>query len=105
MQFGFTKAGIAPSLVLSFLGISIFLFYQEMTITSNTYQLPLTFEQILILVQQLPKEEQIKLKQEIDKGINAQEEDLLTVFDRIGKNAQEKGLTEDILQQLLADES
>ncbi|MFO8038284.1 MAG: hypothetical protein R6U67_02420 [Sodalinema sp.] len=76
-----------------------------MTFTSNTYQLPLTFEQILILVQQLPKEEQIKLKQEIDKAINAQEEDLLTVFDRIGKNAQDKGLTEEILQQLLADES
>ncbi|WP_206043974.1 hypothetical protein [Geitlerinema sp. P-1104] len=76
-----------------------------MMITSNTYQLPLTFEQILILVQQLPKEEQIKLKQEIDKGLNAQEENLLMVFDRIGKNAQEKGLTEEILQQLLADES
>ncbi len=76
-----------------------------MMFTSNTYQLPLTFEQILILVQQLPKEEQIKLKQEIDKAINAQEEDLLTVFDRIGKNAQDKGLTEELLQQLLADES
>lgn len=73
--------------------------------TSNTYQLPLTFEQIVILVQQLPKEEQIKLKQEIDKRINSQEEDLLTVFDRIGQNAQRKGLTEEILQQLLADES
>ena len=72
---------------------------------SNTYQLPLTFEQILILVQQLSKEEQIKLKQEIDKQINSQEEDLLTVFDRIGKNAQQRGLTEEILQQLLADES
>ncbi|OAB56612.1 hypothetical protein AY600_04440 [Phormidium willei BDU 130791] len=73
--------------------------------TSNTYQLPLTFEQILILVQQLPKEEQIKLKQEIDKRVNAQEEDLLTVFDRIGKNAQQRGLTEETLQELLADES
>lgn len=73
--------------------------------TSNTYQLPLTFEQILILVQQLPKEEQIKLKQEIDKRINAQEDDLLTVFDRIGKNVQQRGLTEEVLQELLADES
>ncbi|MGL5193341.1 MAG: hypothetical protein ACRC8Y_07025 [Chroococcales cyanobacterium] len=72
---------------------------------SNTYQLPLTFEQILILVQQLPQEEQIKLKQEIDKRINAREEGLLTVLDRIGKNAQQKGLTEEILQELLADES
>ena len=43
--------------------------------TSNTYQLPLTFDKILILVQQLTKEEQIKLKQEIDKRINAQEDD------------------------------
>jgi len=76
-----------------------------MVMTSNTYQLPLTFEQIVILVQQLPKEEQIKIKQEIDKQINSQEEDLLTVFDRIGKDAQQKGLTEEILQQLLADES
>jgi hypothetical protein len=33
------------------------------------------------------------------------EEDLLTVFDRIGKNAQAKGLTEEILEQLLSDES
>lgn len=73
--------------------------------TSNTYQLPLTFEQIVILVQQLPKEEQIKLKEEIDRRINFQEEDLLTVFDQIGKKAQQKGLTEEILQQLLADES
>lgn len=73
--------------------------------TSNIYQLPLTFDQILILVQQLPQEEQIKLKQEIDKRINAQEEDLLTVFDRIGKNAQQRGLTEEVLQKLLADES
>lgn len=73
--------------------------------TFSTYQLPLTFEQILILVQQLSQEEQIKLKQEIDKRINAREEDLLTVFDRIGKNAQKRGLTEEFLQELLADES
>ncbi|WP_228051615.1 hypothetical protein [Sphaerospermopsis aphanizomenoides] len=33
------------------------------------------------------------------------EEDLLTVFDRIGKNAQAKGLTEEIVEELLADES
>ncbi|MCT7958876.1 hypothetical protein [Laspinema palackyanum] len=73
--------------------------------TFSTYQLPLTFEQILILVKQLPQEEQIKLKQEIDKRINAREEDLLTGFDRIGKNAQKRGLTEKFLQELLADES
>ncbi|MDJ1170563.1 hypothetical protein PMG71_14110 [Roseofilum sp. BLCC_M154] len=73
--------------------------------TSNTYQLPLTFEQILILVQQLPQDEQIQLKQEIEKRINFKEKDLLTVFDGIGKNAQQRGLTEEILQELLADES
>lgn len=33
------------------------------------------------------------------------EEDLLTVFDSIGKNAQAKGLTEEIVEELLADES
>ncbi|XVE09428.1 MAG: hypothetical protein HCA05_10350 [Dolichospermum sp. DET68] len=33
------------------------------------------------------------------------EEDLLSVFDRIGENAQAKGLTEEILEQLLSDES
>ncbi|MFN7854581.1 hypothetical protein [Anabaena sp. AL09] len=57
--------------------------------TQKTY--PLTFEQILNLVLQLPAQEQ--------------EEDLLTVFDRIGKNTQSKGLTEEILEELLADES
>jgi len=34
-----------------------------------------------------------------------QEDDLLSVFDRIGKNAQAKGLTDDILEELLVDES
>ena len=57
--------------------------------TQKTY--PLTFEQILNLVLQLPAQEQ--------------EEDLPTVFDRIGRNAQSKGLTEEILEELLADES
>ena len=33
------------------------------------------------------------------------EENLLTVMDRIGKKAQENGLTEEILNNLLADES
>ncbi|MCW9682636.1 hypothetical protein FJR41_017860 [Dolichospermum planctonicum UHCC 0167] len=35
--------------------------------TQQTYQLPLTFEQILNLVLQLPKKEQEKLIQEIKK--------------------------------------
>ena len=72
--------------------------------TQKTY--PLTFEQILNLVLQLPAQEQEEIIQQIK--INSpknQEEDLLTVFDRIGKNAQSKGLTEEILEQLLSDES
>ena len=40
--------------------------------TQNTYQLPLTFEQILTLVRQLPRSEQIKLSQEINKNIERQ---------------------------------
>lgn len=40
--------------------------------TQNTYQLPLTFEQILALVRQLPKSEQIKLTREINQ--NAEEQ-------------------------------
>ena len=40
--------------------------------TQNTYQLPLTFEQILTLVRQLPTSEQIKLSQEINKNIDKQ---------------------------------
>lgn len=40
--------------------------------TQNTYQLPLTFEQILTLVRQLPMLEQIKLSQEINKNIARQ---------------------------------
>lgn len=70
------------------------------------YQLPLTFEQILTLVKQLPKQEQNKLREELDKNPSEnKEDDLLSVFDRIGKNAQGKGLTEEILEELLADES
>ena len=40
--------------------------------TQNTYQLPLSFEQVLTLVRQLPISEQIKLSQEINKNIEAQ---------------------------------
>ena len=42
------------------------------TMTQNTYQLSLTFEQILTLVRQLPTSEQIKLSQEINKNIERQ---------------------------------
>ncbi|MDV3002630.1 MAG: hypothetical protein N5P05_004285 (plasmid) [Chroococcopsis gigantea SAG 12.99] len=74
--------------------------------TQKIYQLPLTFEQILALVLQLPAQEQEKLIQEIKKNpLNKKEEDLLSIFDRIGRNAQAKGLTEETLQELLADES
>ena len=74
--------------------------------TQKIYQLPLTFEQILDLVLQLPAQEQEKLIQEIKKNApNKKEEDLLSLFDRIGRNAQAKGLTEEILEELLADES
>ena len=72
----------------------------------NTYQLTLTFEQILNLVRQLPEQEQENLKQELDKKDSKNKnEDLLSIFDRIGRNAQARGLTEDILEELLADES
>ena len=72
----------------------------------KTDQLPLTFEQILNLVLQLPAQEQEQLIQEIKKtSPNNKDEDLLSVFDRIGRNAQAKGLTEKILEELLVDES
>lgn len=74
--------------------------------TQQTYQLPLTFEQILNLVLQLPKKEQEKLIQEIKKtSLKNEDENLLTVLDKIGRNAQAKGLTAEILEELLADES
>jgi hypothetical protein len=41
----------------------------------------------------------------INLTIETIEDDFLVVFDRIGQEAQEKGLTEEILAGLLADES
>jgi hypothetical protein len=41
----------------------------------------------------------------INLTIETMEEDILTVFNRIGKESQAKGLTEEILEELLADES
>ncbi len=41
----------------------------------------------------------------INITIETMEDDFLTVFDQIGKEAQDKGLTEEILARLLADES
>lgn len=40
--------------------------------TQNTYQLPLTYEQILALVRQLPRSEQIKLTKEINQNMTEQ---------------------------------
>jgi ferritin-like protein len=41
----------------------------------------------------------------INLTIETIEDDVLTVFERIAKEAQAKGLTEEILEELLADES
>ena len=41
----------------------------------------------------------------INLTIETVEDDLLSKFDNIGQTAQEKGLTEEILSELLADES
>lgn len=74
--------------------------------TQKTYPLPLTFDQILNLVLQLPEQEKEELIEQIQKNLPKNKEgDLLTVFDRIGRNAQAKGLTEEILEELLVDES
>jgi hypothetical protein len=83
--------------------------------TVQTYQLSLdlslNFEQILNLVRQLPSVEQEKIRQEIEKGNTDQQSsqhiqnDFSITFAQIGREAQEKGLTEEILVGLLADES
>ena len=41
----------------------------------------------------------------INLTIETVEEDILTIFNRIGKEAKSKGLTEENLEELLADES
>lgn len=41
----------------------------------------------------------------INLTIETLEDDILTVFNQIGKEAQAKGLTKEILEELLADES
>jgi hypothetical protein len=41
----------------------------------------------------------------INITIETIEDDFITLLDRIGKEAQEKGLTEEVLEGLLADES
>jgi hypothetical protein len=41
----------------------------------------------------------------VDVTIETTQDDLLAIMDLIGKEAQENGLTEEILEELLADES
>ncbi len=41
----------------------------------------------------------------VDVTIETTKDDLLAIMDLIGKEAQENGLTEEILEELLADES
>lgn len=48
----------------------------ETTMKQKIYQLPITFEQILNLVLQLPKQEQEKLIQEIEKTSLKNEKDV-----------------------------
>lgn len=49
--------------------------------TSSTYQLSLSFEQILFLVQQLPHEEKRQLSQELEKDLtHSKLTDLLNTF-------------------------
>ncbi len=43
--------------------------------------------------------------QVVNLTIESSEDDLLSLMARIGKKAQENGLTEEILDELLADES
>jgi hypothetical protein len=78
---------------------------------TKIYQLPLDFEQILNLVRQLSPIEKDQIRQELENISGEQpsnqhtKDDFLMIFDRVGKEAQEKGLTEEILAGLLADES
>lgn len=44
-------------------------------------------------------------EQEVNLTIEAASEDILSIMDRVGKKAQDKGLTSDKLAELLADES
>jgi hypothetical protein len=68
-------------------------------------------EQIFNLIQQLSFMEKCQIRQELERESAEQssdqhaQNDFLVTFDQIGKEAQEKGLTEEILAGLLADES
>jgi hypothetical protein len=72
----------------------------------ETTPIKLTFEDLLNLAQQLSRSEKNKLIQELQKNsLTDQEENLIQVCERIGRNAQNRGLTEEKLAELLADES
>lgn len=103
--------------------------------TQATYKLnlslDLTLEQIQEIVLNLPNSEQNKIleviiknrqellnnksptkldlsdsfNREISKTIKENNVDLITVFERISNNARSRGLTEEILEELLSDES
>jgi hypothetical protein len=103
--------------------------------TQATYKLnlslDLTLEQIQEIVLNLPNSEQNKIleviiknrqellnnksttkldlsdsfNREISKTIKENTVDLITVFERISNNARSRGLTEEILEELLSDES
>lgn len=73
---------------------------------TKTFKISLTFEDILNLAQQLSNSEQNILIKELQKNIISDEkESLIDVCERIGRNAQARGLTEEKLAELLADES
>ena len=61
-----------------------------------------------IKVEEIPKiitQLGLSPEQEINLTIEETSEDILLIMDRIGKKAQEKGLTEEKLAELLSDES
>ncbi|AFZ53943.1 hypothetical protein [Cyanobacterium aponinum] len=73
---------------------------------TKTFKISLTFEDILNLAKQLSNSEQNILIKELQKNIITDEKDsLIDVCERIGRNAQTRGLTEEKLADLLADES
>ena len=63
-------------------------------------------EQIMISqLSELVKQIDINQNTMVDVTIETTKDDLLVMMDIIGKEAQENGLTEEILEGLLADES
>ncbi|MBJ7900281.1 MAG: hypothetical protein GC158_10260 [Cyanobacteria bacterium RI_101] len=81
--------------------------------------LPITKDQLLLLIDQLSTTEKQEILQYLgqthpevlDPKENSSEQltedalNMVAVFERLTQNAQAKGLTEEILEELLADES